>query len=58
MSTIASTAAHELEDALADLEREYLYGNIGREEWSDRRDAHLAWFAERGIDDDPADAGD
>jgi len=58
MNAIASPLAHELEDALADLEREYLYGNISREEWSDRRRAHVAWFAERGVDDEPDDADD
>jgi hypothetical protein len=50
--------AHELEDALAELEREYMYGNISREELADRRRAHLAWFAERGIADTPAAADD
>jgi hypothetical protein len=58
VDTIAAPVAHELEDALAELEREYLYGNISREELSDRRREHLAWFAERGIGDESADAGD
>lgn len=61
MNTIAKTSAHELEDALDELEREYLYGNISRDEWADRRESHIAWFAERGIrddrDDEPADDG-
>jgi hypothetical protein len=55
---MTSPVADELEDALADLEREYLYGNISREEWADRRQAHIAWFAERGIAEAPAEAGD
>jgi len=41
--------AHELEEALGELERDYHHGHISREEWADRRRAHLAWFAERGI---------
>jgi hypothetical protein len=44
---IASPFAYDLEDALADLEREYLYGEISREEWFDRRKSHIALFAER-----------
>ncbi len=50
MDAIAKTFAYELEDALDELEREYLRGAISREELSDRRTAHLAWFAERGIE--------
>jgi hypothetical protein len=60
VNTIAKTSAHELEDALDELEREYHHGEISREEWADRRAAHLAWFEERGIRDErgnePADA--
>lgn len=60
VGTIAQTFAHELHEALDELEREYLRGEISREEWADRRDSHLAWFEERGIrderDDEPADA--
>jgi len=55
MITIAKTFAHELEDALDALEREYLYGEISREERNDRRDSHVAWFAERGITEEPED---
>jgi hypothetical protein len=50
VNAIAKTFAYELEDVLDELEREYLKGVISREEWSDRRSAHLAWFAERGIE--------
>lgn len=62
MVPIATTSAHDLEEALDELERAYLYGEISREEWNDRRDSHLAWFEERGIfqqpDDEPTDADD
>ncbi len=50
MNTIATTSAHDLEDALDRLEREYLCGEISREERNDRRDSHIAWFEERGIE--------
>ena len=56
LNTIANALAHELEDALDDLERDYFYGEISREEWSDRRNRHIAWFAERGIGEDAVDA--
>lgn len=62
MNTIAETLPHDLAEALEELDREYLLGVIDRDEWADRRDSHIAWFAERGIreeaDDEPADAGD
>ena len=58
MNAIAAPSTQELEDALDEIEREYLYGNISREEMDDRRRAHLAWFAERGIGEPPAHARD
>jgi hypothetical protein len=61
VSTVANASAHDLEDALDELEREYLYGEIGREERNDGRGSLIAWFEERGIrderGDEPADAG-
>ena len=54
-AAIATTLAHELHEALDELERQYLYGEISRAEWADRRNAHLAWFAERGIKDERGD---
>jgi len=53
-----STSIYDLEEALDDLEREYFYGNISREDFADRRDAHVAWFAERGVNEIPADTDD
>ena len=50
MDTIAKTFAHDLEDALDELERQYLLGEISREERNDRRDSHIAWFEARGIE--------
>ncbi len=55
MSTFANASAHDLEDALDELEREYLHGEIGREERNDRRGSHIAWFEERGIRDERGD---
>ena len=62
VNTIAKTLPHDLEEALTELDREYLLGAIDRDEWADRRDSHVAWFEERGIrdersDDFTADAG-
>ena len=47
-----ATSAHDLEEALEELEREYLYGEISREEWNDRRNSHVVWVEERGINDE------
>jgi hypothetical protein len=61
VNSIAKTSAHDLEDALDHVEREYLYGEISREERNDRRHLHIAWFEARGIegpDDEPVDAAD
>lgn len=62
MNTIAKTLPHDLEEALDELDREFLLGAIDRDEWADRREAHIAWFAERGVgderDDQPGDAAD
>jgi len=61
VNTIVKTLPHDLEEALAELDREYLLGAIDRDEWGDRRDSHIAWFEERGIRDErdafTADAG-
>ena len=55
---MTNTFPHELQEALDELDREYHLGTIDRGEWSDRRDSHVAWFAERGVgeDEEPADA--
>lgn len=58
MTTSLTTSAHDLEEALDELEREYLYGEISREEWNDRRNSHVDWFEQRGISDERADEPD